>query len=107
MTQNKEKPLTGHTANPHSLLGYLCTKVAHMKPGECLTVDRFTLREIPSFWHKGAEFTPKDRVLGNIIGSSYTHSYWENPVNGDVTFYRHENTDKRYYEDPDQRDKKK
>jgi hypothetical protein len=95
-----------HTADPKSFLGSLCKEVAAMKPGERLTVSRFELRsEIPSFYHNGAEFTPADRVLGNIIGAAYTHDYTVNPTNGDVTFRRHEDTGERRYVDPDHRER--
>jgi len=94
-----------HTADPNSLLGHICQEVASLKPGQSICVDINTLRDIPSFQHKGAIFRPADRVLGNIIGSAYTHSFTENTTNGTVTFHRHEETGRRYYEDPDRRNK--
>lgn len=92
-----------HTADPNSFLGYVCAKVDRMKPGERLTVDRHMLADIPTFFHNDAHFTAADRVLGNIIGAAYTHSYSINPMNGDVTFARHEDTGQRRYADPDRR----
>lgn len=89
------------TADPNTLLGYMCRKVASLKPGECLDVDIRELRDIPSFDHNDATFTPADRILGNIVGSAYTHSFDINPIRGVVTFRRHENTGERRYKDPD------
>lgn len=90
-----------HTANPHSPLGYWCRKVAAMKPGERLEVDRRDLQDIPSYEHNFATFTPADRILGNIVGSAYTHSFRIRPDNGHIVFERHEETGKRFYHDPD------
>jgi len=77
-----------------------------MKPGLSIEIDLMVLREIPSFTqftHNDAMFTPADMVLGNIVGSAYTHSYTVDPMSGDVTFVRHEDTGKRHYQDPDRR----
>lgn len=76
-----------------------------MKPGERLTVDMRDLERIPSFEHKGATFTPPDRILGNIVGAGYTHSYDIDPFSRRVTFARHENTGQQRHEDPDRRQK--
>jgi len=92
-----------HTADRSTLLGEICDEVARMKPGECLTVGRYILRDIPTFFHNDANFAPEDRVLGNIIGAAYTHSYTVNLMTGDVTFRRHDKTGHRYYSDPDRR----
>ena len=92
-----------HTAPPGTFLAEVCDQVAAMKPGERLAVDMHTLKaEIPSFYHNDTHFNPADRVLGNIIGSAYTHSYRVSP-DGVVTFRRHEETGQRYYADPDRR----
>lgn len=90
------------TADQDTLLGAFCARVDAMKPGERLKVDRFTLADIPEFDHNGARFTAADRILGNIIGSAWTHSY-QVCENGDVVFIRHEDTGKRRYADPDRR----
>jgi hypothetical protein len=94
-----------HTADPNTFLGHVCAQVARMKPNECLTVCGYELRhEVSAFMHNGARFTPADRVLGNIIGSAYTHSYTVDERTGDVTFRRHEEKPGiRYYADPDRR----
>lgn len=93
-----------HTASPGTYLAHVCDIVASMKPGECVCVSALDLRsEVPSFWHNNAEFSPADRVLGNIIGSSYTHSYTEDLMSGTITFCRHEDTGLRHYTAPDRR----
>ena len=50
-----------------------------------------------------ADFGPVDRILGNIIGSAFTHSYDTDPMTGDIIFIRHEDTSHRHYVSPDQR----
>jgi hypothetical protein len=92
-----------HTADPASALGYWCRKVAAMKPGERLTVSRFALQDIQSREHNGATFGPADRIMGNIIGSAYTHSVTESPMDGSVTFARFDDNGQRRYTDPDRR----
>jgi hypothetical protein len=89
------------TADPSTYLGRMCKQVAQMKPGERWEVDIRDLQEIPSFEHNCTIFTPADRILGNIGGSAYTHSFHVNPMKGTVTFKRHENTGERRYRDPD------
>lgn len=90
-----------HTADPNSILGEWCSIVADMKPGQKLRVHYYELRTIPGFHHNGADFGPVDRILGNIIGSAFTHSYTTNPMTGDITFACHENTGAVYYRSPD------
>lgn len=91
------------TAVPRSALGYWCRKVDEMKPGQRLEVSRHALRDIPTFEHNGADFTPPDRILGNIVGSAYTHSYRVKVEDGTVVFERHVETGERFYTDPDRR----
>lgn len=92
------------TADPDTFLGYLCRKVDEMKPGQRIDVSIHDLRrEIPSFDYGGAMFSAPDRVLENIVGSSYTHSYTVNHERSTVTFERHENTGARHYLSPDRR----
>lgn len=90
-----------HTADPNSLLGQWCDTIADMKPGQKLRVKYYELRAIPGFHHNGADFGPVDRILGNIIGSAYTHSYDTDPMSGDIVFSCHENTGRVYYRSPD------
>ena len=89
------------TADPSSLMGEWCRIVAAMKPGQRLDVDVRDLLDIPSFYHNGATFTPPDRILGNIVGSAYTHSYQMHSNGRVVTFVRHENTGERRHKEPD------
>jgi hypothetical protein len=91
------------TADHRSQLGYWCRKVAEMKPGQFLQVDVRELDDIPSYEHNDATFTPADRILGNIVGSAYTHSYRVALDSRSVTFARHEDTGERRHEDPDRR----
>jgi hypothetical protein len=95
-----------HTADPNTFLGYICDRVARMRPGERLTVSGNQMRmDIPSAFYNDAHFAPPDRVLGNIIGSAYTHDYTVDMRTGDVTFRRHEDTGERRYADPDRRER--
>lgn len=92
------------TADPRSKLGYICRMVDEMEPGQCLGIDAHDLRDATSSYeHNGAVFTPPDRVLGNIVGSGYTHSYDIDPMNRVVTFRRHHESGKRTFYDPDRR----
>lgn len=93
------------TADPKSLLGLMCRRVDDMKPGEFLAIHRRDLYDIPSYEHNGATFTPPDRILGNIVGSGYTHSYYEDPMNGEIVFRRHAETGRVWHEGPDRRQK--
>ena len=92
-----------HTAVPGTFLAHICEMVCRMKPGERLSMDRHSLAEIHSFDHNGATFTSADRVLGNIIGSAWTHSFRIDPITGTVTFERHEDTGGLRYVSPDHR----
>lgn len=46
------------------------------------------LQDIAALHHKGAVWTPPDRVLENIIGSSYEFRYEQSGYKSDVTFER-------------------
>lgn len=92
------------TADPRSKLGYICREVDAMEPGQCFAIDMHVLADATSSYeHNGAVFTPADRVLGNIVGSGYTHSYEIDPRNRSVIFRRHHETGKRTFYDPDRR----
>lgn len=65
--------------------------------------DPVRLAALGTFEHNGALFTAADRILGNIVGSGYTHSFRVDPLDGSVVFRRHEETDRRTYIDPDYR----
>lgn len=75
--------------------------VDNMKEGEWLDVSIEDLRDIPSFEHNFATFNPADRVLGNICGSAYTHSYETRMDGRAVTFKRHKDTGEVRYKEPD------
>ena len=94
------------TADRNSILGMVCADVDSMAVGQCLKLSRIDLRHIAGFEHNGAQFRPEDRVLENIVGSGFTHSYTVDPMTGDVTFRRHENTGELRYQSPDRRSKK-
>ncbi len=84
-------------------LGRIVNIVASLQPGQRYDVPIENLRDILKFDHNGARFTEADRVLENIIGSAWTHSYQEHPSGRFVTFIRHENDGTRRYTSPDRR----
>jgi hypothetical protein len=93
------------TADPRSELGRWCEVVDNMKPGECLDIPLWELSRIAQFEHNDVVFSAPDRIMGNIVGSGYTHSMeiihlLDRPV---ARFCRHERTGGRYYTDPDRR----
>lgn len=91
------------TADPKSALGHWCRTIAAMEPGQCLDVRREDMMDIAGFEHNGAHFAAPDRILENIVGSAYTHSYSVHPSGQKVTFRRHEQTGDRRYHSPDHR----
>lgn len=91
------------TADSRTALGMWCKEVSRMKPGQCLEIDIRELQLIPGFAHKGFEWNPADRILENIVGAAYTHSYEVHPSGRTVVFRRHEETGQRHYQSPDQR----
>lgn len=91
------------TADPKTDLGRWCREIDRMKPGECLDVDMAELQLIPGFEHNGAHWNPADRILENVAGSAWTHSYEVHPGGRHVTFRRHVEDGRRYYQSPDRR----
>lgn len=91
------------TADRNSVLGMWCETVAAMEPGQYLDVDWRELDDIAPYEHNDATFTAPDRILGNIVGSAYTHSYRVRLDRRGVTFIRHVDTGERRFEDPDRR----
>lgn len=80
---------------------YIIQQVAALKPGQRLSVS---IRELPDgYEYNGAVFTPADRVMENIVGSCWTHSYFYDDRVRAVTFVRHEDTGQRRYTSPDRR----
>lgn len=92
------------TAYRNSDLRLLCRQIANLRVGEAIqfTVPELELR-IGSYEYNGALFTPADQILGNIVGSYYTHSYRLDYDHNIVTFYRHEDTGELRYMDPDRK----
>lgn len=85
-------------------------RVASLKPGECIQFSAIELIDkVGGYWHNGVFFTPADRVMENIIGSSYEYRYTENPITDAVTFCRLEapitygESRERTYISPDRR----
>lgn len=93
------------TANRKTQLGRICEIVDQMKPGQCLKVSVFDLMDIPQYEHNGTTFIAADRVLGNIVGSAYTHDYTEvfDANEPYFLFRRHVETGERFHEAPDRR----
>lgn len=81
--------------------------VASLKPGQCVSFDRYTMREIPTFEHKGFHFSAADRVLENVVGSAYGWTYLPDPLSGSCSFERMVRTEfdggRRTYVSPDYR----
>ncbi|MEZ8054339.1 hypothetical protein [Vibrio atlanticus] len=80
--------------------------VASLEPGQCVELDiEYLELHLQSFTHNGHRFTSADRVLENIIGSSYELSYSET-FDGKVRFYRLDKPlpeGQRAYVSPDRR----
>lgn len=88
------------SARAEATLAHIRKIVGCMKPGEYLEVDRYDLYAIPAYEHNDSTFTAADRVLGGIMGSTYTHSF-ELLMNGNIRFIRHEDKGVRRYKEPD------
>lgn len=91
--------ITAHSG----LLREICEIVDGLITGECVTFDWYMLRDIATYSHNNTVFTAPDRILGNIVGSAYTHSYTQNRMDGTVTFHRHKEDGTVYHRDPDRR----
>lgn len=91
------------TADPKSELYQFCLEVANMRPGENWEVDIRDLAGIEQRDYNGATFNAADRILGNIAGSAYTHSYRIGFSGRTVIFTRHEDTGELRYTEPDRR----
>ena len=89
--------------------GDIANIVSRIPRGQSITVDRITLRDSDPYplIHNGFQWKPEERVMENIIGSSYNFLMWENPETGDVTFEHLEKESKeRTYQSPDRRGKR-
>lgn len=69
---------------------YVIDLVRSLKPGQAITISMRELSHaVPGFRHNGADFTPADRVLENIVGSAFEYSHSTDYANRSVCFYRH------------------
>lgn len=66
---------------------YILQEVASLKPGQQITIG---FREVEDAFPAQSPWTPPERLLENIIGSSYEFSFSINPMNREVTFSRRE-----------------
>lgn len=62
--------------------------VRRLRPGERIGISRSLLDDIGRMEHNGARWNPADRVLENIVGSSYEFRYDINPASLEVMFER-------------------
>ena len=76
-----------------------------MKPGQSLKVPDCILRDISAHYHNGTIFTAADRILGNVVGSGYTHDYYEAADNTGccIVIRRYAEDGTRRYTAPDRR----
>ncbi len=64
-------------------------EIGALRPGQEITVCCRVLEDLYSpMHHNGATFTPADRVLENIVGSSCEYGYCNNLHDRTVTFFR-------------------
>lgn len=78
-------------------------QVSQLKIGEAFNIGRTVLREIGSFpVTPGLLWSPVDRIMDRVVGSSWTIKITENP-DGSVTFYRVEEQDEPLWICPDRR----
>lgn len=62
--------------------------VKRLRPGQRVTLSGSVLMDIAPLHHNGYAWTPPDRVLENIVGSSFEFRYFCNYCKGDATFER-------------------
>lgn len=91
---------------------YLVQRVRALRPGQCEVVSRHVLEPFSGGWlgeFISNGFTPADRILENVIGSSVTHRYTREGY-GDTAFrrlYAELPDGVRSYVSPDRRDRLK
>jgi hypothetical protein len=89
-------------------LDFVKKHITRLRPGQRIDIAGSVLRDIPTMHHNGYAFTPPDRVLENIVGSSYEYRYHFNMKGDIVTFERLEaplSGGRRAYVSPDRRDR--
>jgi len=63
--------------------------VKSLQPGQSVHVDWRQLEsEFPFQQYNGAMFSPPDRLLENVMGSSFEYGYTINPADRTVMFFR-------------------
>lgn len=69
----------------------LVNQVGDMDYGQQITVSHGYLSSLVSgYFHKNKWYNPAERVLNNIMGSSFEYTYETNDMRGTVTFFRRE-----------------
>ena len=69
-------------------LDFAVTQVKRLRPGERITLAGCVLQDIEPLHHNGYAWTPPDRVLENIVGSSYEYRYFCSGYKESATFER-------------------
>ena len=69
-------------------LDYAVAFVKRLRPGQSVTISGSVLQGIAPIHHNGYAWTPPDRVLENIVGSSFEYRYRCSGYKGDATFER-------------------
>lgn len=75
----------------HDALQFIVREVERLSPGQCITISRFVLMDIRStsfFDLFGSSFDPVDRIMENVVGSSYSIQVHRNDMKRTVTFER-------------------
>lgn len=88
------------TASANTMLGMMCRDVDSLAEGEAICFSRHQLQDVET---GPAGFAPEDRIMENIVGSSWSLKYVVDQYTGDVTYYRMPNDGRRYYTSPDRR----
>ena len=85
-------------------------RIEQLKPGCAIQISRGILKGIPHAQLKGPfgpTWSPVDRIMENIVGSSYEILTTTDPITQNVMFYRLENPlkdDRLAYVSPDRRE---
>lgn len=69
-------------------LDFAVKMVKRLRPGQRIVLPGSVLEDIAPLHHNGYAWTPPDRVLENIVGSSFEFRYHCDYCKGDVTFER-------------------
>lgn len=87
------------------ILKTVAGQVERLKPGERIKISRHVLSDIGrSDLVPGYTWTPAELIMENVVSSSWTIRFWEDPVTMDVTFERLEKeSEEPTYVSPDRR----